>query len=129
MKLVAVSGFMLLALLINWRVTQYAARLFGYARALGPPLVVRALCAMGMDRLVVALALASNSFQPVWELCIRAGGLSAVRARVRGTAGAIVIARYLLSGTRFRSAWFGALGDDARRARGGLIAPRRYLPR
>ncbi len=34
-KLVTVTGFMLLALLINWRVTELVARLFGYSRVLG----------------------------------------------------------------------------------------------
>jgi hypothetical protein len=35
-KLAAVSGFVLMALVINWRVTQLVAGRFGYARPLGP---------------------------------------------------------------------------------------------
>ena len=55
-KLVAVSGFMLMALLINWRVTQLVARAVRLCASAGTR-VVRLLCAVGMDRLVVALAL------------------------------------------------------------------------
>ena len=38
-KLIAVSSFLLLAVLINWIVTQHVARLFGYAYGLGPSLI------------------------------------------------------------------------------------------
>ena len=34
-KFIAVSSFLLFAVLINWTVTQHVARLFGYARAVG----------------------------------------------------------------------------------------------
>jgi hypothetical protein len=38
-KLIAVSSFLLLAVLVNWIVTQHVARLFGYAYGLGPSLI------------------------------------------------------------------------------------------
>ena len=38
-KFIAVSSFVLLAVLINWIVTQHVARLFGYAPGLGPSLI------------------------------------------------------------------------------------------
>ncbi len=37
-KLISVLSFIALIVLINWMVTQYAARLFGYSRVLGPRL-------------------------------------------------------------------------------------------
>src|SRR5258708_8434630 len=39
MKLISVASFATAALFINWWVTQHAARLFGYAPALGPSLI------------------------------------------------------------------------------------------
>jgi type IV secretion system protein VirD4 len=125
-KLVAVSGFILLALLINWRVTELAARLFGYSRVLGPSL-------FGLYAPWEWIVWWSRwhwveHFQPVWELCIREAAYSLL-ALAAGTAGVVAVARYLLSATSSdlhgSARW--AATRDVRAA--GLIAPRAYLPR
>ena len=127
-KLIAVSSFLLLAVLINWIVTQHVARLFGYAPGSGPSLIGQHLCAVGMAGLVDALALGGAAPAAV-GIMPAAGCLSLIRSRAATAAGDRDIARYFLS-ERLRSAWFGALGERARcRAIGGLIAPSVYLPR
>ena len=68
-KLAAIWGFILLALLINWRVTELAARLFGHSQALGRSL-------FGLYAPWEWIVWWSRwhwveHFQPVWELCIR----------------------------------------------------------
>ena len=68
-KLAAMSGFILLALLINWRVTELAARLFGYSRALGPSMF--GLYAPWEWMVWWSRWHWVEHFQPVWELCIR----------------------------------------------------------
>ena len=95
MKLIAVSGFLLLAVLINWIVTQHVARLFGYARRTRAVLDWQHLCAVGMARLVDALALGGAASAAV-GIMPAPGGLSAVRSW-RLAAGSVIIARYLVS--------------------------------
>ena len=116
-KLVSVSGFILLALLINWRVTEHrgaAIRLF--ARAGAVP--VRRLYAPWEWIVWWSRWHWVEHFQPVWELCIREAAY-ALLALAAGTAGVIVVARYLLSANQLGPAWFGALGGHARRESGG----------
>ena len=125
-KLVAVSGFLLLAILINWETTQEAARLLGYSQLLGPTLLGGIYAPWewivwwsrwhGAERL-----------EPLWELCTREVALPLLG--IGGlAAGAILITRYLLSGTNSdlhgSARW--ATTRDVRAA--GLIAPRRYVP-
>ena len=127
MKLVAVSGFMLMALLINWRVTQLVAGRFGYARPLGPAW-------FGFYAPWEWMVWWSrwhwvDRFQPIWEFSIREAAYPLLVVSA-ATAGVIVIARYFLKCKRFRSAWFRALGNErATCDRPGLIAPPAYLPR
>ena len=124
-KLIAVSSFLLMALLINWRVTQLVAGLFGYARPLGPAW-------FGFYAPWEWMVWWSrwhwvDRFQPIWEYSIREAAypLLAVSA---ATAGVIVIARYFLSGTSsdLHGSAHWAATRDVRSA--GLIAPRTYLP-
>src|ERR1700722_5854093 len=125
-KLAAVSGFLLMALLINWRVTQLVAGRFGYARPLGPAW-------LGFYAPWEWLVWWSrwhwvDRFQPIWEFSIREAAypLLAVSA---ATVGVIVIARYFLSGTNSdlhgSAHWAGT--RDVRSA--GLIARPGYIPR
>jgi len=125
-KLVAVSGFLLIALLINWRVTQLVAGLFGYARPLGPAWfgfyapwewIIWWSRWHWVDR-----------FQPIWEFSIREAAYPLLVVSA-ATAGVIVIARYLLSASDsdlHGSAHWGTT-RDVRSA--SLIAPLTYLPR
>ena len=79
-KFIAVSSFLLFAVLINWMVTQHcgaAVRLCAGTRAV---LAGQHLCAVGVARLVDALALGGAA--PAAMGCVPAsGGLSAVRCR------------------------------------------------
>jgi type IV secretion system protein VirD4 len=125
-KLAAVSTFMLMALLINWRVTQLVAGRFGYARPLGSAWfgfyapwewVVWWTRWHWVDR-----------FQPIWEFSIREAAYPLLVVSA-ATAGVIVIARYLLSASDsdlHGSAHWGTT-RDLRSA--SLIAPQTYLPR
>jgi type IV secretion system protein VirD4 len=125
-KLIAVSSFLLMGLLINWRVTQLVAALFGYARPLGPAW-------FGLYAPWEWIVWWSrwhwvDRFQPIWELSIREAAYPLL-VLAAATAGVIVIARYFLSGTTSdlhgSARW--AETRDVRAA--GLIAPRRYLPK
>jgi type IV secretory pathway TraG/TraD family ATPase VirD4 len=123
-KLIAVSSFLLMALLINWRVTQLVAGLFGYGRPLGPAW-------FGFYAPWEWMVWWSrwhwvDRFQPIWEFSIREAAypLLAVSA---ATAGVIVIARYFLSGTSsdLHGSAHWAATRDVRSA--GLIAPRTLI--
>ena len=124
-KLAALSGFVLLALLINWRVTEFAARLFGHSRALGPTL-------FGLYAPWEWIVWWSRwhwveHFQPVWELCIREAAWPLLAASAV-TVGTILLARYLLggSGSDLHGSARWAATRDVRAA--GLIAPRAHVP-
>jgi type IV secretion system protein VirD4 len=124
-KLVALSGFFLTALLINWRVTQYAAWMFGHARALGP---ARFGLYAPWEWIVWWLRWHwVEQFQPMWEVCIRKAALPLLGAAAV-TAGTVLLARYLLSGSgsdlHGSARW--ATTRDVRAA--GLIPPRAWLP-
>src|SRR5712691_1705386 len=95
-KLATVSGFVIAALLINWRVTQLAARLFGYSRALGPS-------RFGLYAPWEWIVWWSRwhwveHFQPVWQLCIREATWPLLAFAV-ATAGVIQLGRLVLSGS------------------------------
>ena len=126
-KLISVSSFATAALLINWWVTQHAARLFGYAPALGPALpggfyapwewVAWWTRWHGVERLA-----------PLWELCAREAALPLLAAGALA-AGAINLARWWLRDTtpdlHGSARWM-----TAREVRAsGFLAPPRYLPR
>jgi len=126
-KLVTVSGFILMADLINWRVTQHTAQLFGYAPGLGPSLFGRLYAPWEWIVWWSRWHWVEN-FHPVWELCIREAAYPLL-ALAAVTAGAILIARYLLSGTGsdLHGSAHWATTRDVRAA--GLIARLTYVPR
>jgi type IV secretion system protein VirD4 len=125
-KLIAVSSFLLLAVLINWIVTQHVARLFGYAPGLGPSLIGNIYAPWGWLVWWTRWHWAEQ-LQPLWELCIRQAAYPLIILAM-GTGGVIGLARYFLSGTSSdlhgSARW--ATAADVRSA--GLIAPRTYLP-
>jgi type IV secretion system protein VirD4 len=126
-KLISVASFAVAALLINWWVTERAARLFGYAPALGPALPGGLYAPWawiewwmrwhGVERL-----------QPVWELCARDAALPLLVAAALA-AGAINFARWWLCDTtpdlHGSARW---ITDQEVRA-SGFLAPPQYVPR
>src|SRR5579859_5391951 len=96
-KLATISGFLVLALLINWTVTQHAAQLFGYSRALGPSLA-GGLYAPWEWIVWWSRWHGAEQLEPVWELCIRAAALPLLACGALA-AGTVLIARYLLADT------------------------------
>ncbi len=96
-KLIAVSSFLLLAVLINWIVTQHVARLFGYASGLGPSLIGNIYAPWEWVVWWTRWHWAEQ-LQPLWELCIRQAAYPLIILAM-GTVGAIGLARYFLSGT------------------------------
>jgi type IV secretion system protein VirD4 len=125
-KLIAVSSFLLLAVLTNWMVTQHVARLFGYASGLGPSLIGNIYAPWGWLVWWTRWHWAEQ-LQPLWELCIRQAAYPLIILAM-GTVGVIGLARYFLSGPSSdlhgSARW--ATTADVRSA--GLIAPRNYLP-
>src|ERR1700677_3849123 len=125
-KLAAVSGFLLMALLINWRVTQLVAQVFGHARPLGPSFL--GLYAPWAWVVWWTRWHRVARFQPIWDFSLREAAypLFVVTA---ATAGVIGIARYFLSGSESdlhgSARW--AATRDVRAA--GLIAPLVYIPK
>jgi len=125
-KLVSVSSFIGLALLINWMLTQHAARIFGYSRVLGPSLIA-GLYAPWEWILWWSRWHGAEQLEPVWELCIREASYSLLALAVL-TAATIIIARYLLRGS-FSDLYGSARWATTRDVRAaGLIAPRAYVP-
>src|SRR5215472_16843847 len=125
-KLISVSSFIGLALLINWMVTQHAARIFGYSRVLGPQLF-SGLYPPWEWIIWWSRWHGAEPLEPVWELCIREAAYPLLALAVL-TATVIIVARYLLRGT------FSDLHGSARWAKtrdnraAGLIAPHTYVP-
>jgi type IV secretion system protein VirD4 len=124
-KLISGSSLLLLALVINWMVTQHAARMFGYSRALGR-------AAFGVYAPWEWIVWWSRwnrveRFQPVWELCMREAAWPLLVATAAAAA-VIVLARHLLkgSGSDLHGSARWAVTRDVRAA--GLIAPLSYLP-
>src|SRR5215472_12427852 len=125
-KLISVSTFIALAMLINWMITQQAARLFGYSRALGPSLIV-GLYAPWEWIFWWGRWHGAARLEPVWELCAREAAYPLLVLAVL-TAATIIIARYIARGSTadlYGSARW-ATTRDVRAA--GLIAPRAYVP-
>src|SRR5712692_8958057 len=116
-KLISVSSFIGLALLINWMVTQHAARLFGYSRALGPALI-GGLYAPWEWMLWWSRWQGADQLEPVWQICCRETAYQLLGLSVL-TAATIIIARPSIAWNGLRPAWVSALGDYARRSRGG----------
>jgi type IV secretion system protein VirD4 len=126
-KLISVSAFVLLAVLVNWRVTQHAAWLFGYSRVLGPSLA-GGLYAPWEWLVWWTRWHAAEQLEPVWELCIRQAAypLLALGALAAGT---VLAARHWLSGEtpdlHGSARWANAREVWAT----GFLAPPRRLPR
>ena len=116
-KLISVSSFIGLALLINWMVTQHAARLFGYSRALGPALI-GGLYAPWEWILWWSRWQGADQLEPVWEICCRETAYPLLGLAVL-TAATVIIARHLLRGTASDLHGSARWGDYARRSRGG----------
>ena len=125
-KLIAVSSFLLMALLINWRVTQLVAGLFGYARPLGPAWF--GFYAPWEWIIWWARWHWVDRFQPIWEFSIREAAYPLLVISA-ATAGVVVITRYFLSASNsdLHGSAHWATIRDVRSA--GLIAPPAYLPR
>ncbi len=125
-KLVSVLSFAIAALLINWWVTQRAARMLGHALALGAALpggiyapwewIVWWTRWHGVTQL-----------QPVWDLCAREAALPLIAAAAIA-AGAINLARWWWSDStpdlHGSARW--ANTRDVRAT--GFLAPPSYLP-
>ena len=94
-KFIAVSGFLLLAIVINWIVTQHVARLFGYAPGLGPALLGSIYAPWGW-LVWWARWHWAEQLQPVWELCLRQAAYPLFGAGALA-AGSVIIARYLIA--------------------------------
>ena len=89
------SGFLLLAILINWIVTQHVARLFGYAPGLGPSLIGNIYAPW--EWLVWWTRWHwAEQLQPLWELCLRQAAYPLFGAGALA-AGSVIIARYLVA--------------------------------
>src|SRR6516162_2889028 len=93
-KLVSVSTFVLLAVMVNWRVTQQAAWLFGYSRVLGSSLA--GWYAPWQWLVWWTRWHGAEQLEPVWELCIRQAAypLLALGALAAGT---VIAARHWLA--------------------------------
>ncbi len=126
LKLVSLSTFIALAVLINWMITQNAARLLGYSRVLGTSLI-GGLYAPWEWIVWWSRWHDAPQLEPVWKLCLHEAAYPLLVLAVL-TAATIIIARYLLRGTfsdlHGSARW--ATTRDVRAA--GLIAPRAYLP-
>ncbi len=126
-KLISVSSFIVLAVLINWIVTQRAARLFGYSRALGPSLL-GGFYAPWEWIVWWSRWHGAEQLEPVWALCTREAAYPLLALAVL-TAATVFIARYLARGSTAdlhgSARW--ATTRDVRAA--GFIAPRTYVPR
>ena len=125
-KLISVSSFAAGALLINWWVTEHAAQMLGYARALGPNLAGRLYAPwewiVWWTRWHGVMEL-----QPVWDLCAREAALPLLVAAAI-TAGAINLARWWLNDStpdlHGSARWVKT--RDVRAT--GFLAPPSYLP-
>jgi type IV secretion system protein VirD4 len=125
-KLASLVGFILAALIINWRVTELTAARFGYSWALGPSLlglyapwdwVTWFVRWHGVVR-----------FQPIWERALwEAGPALAIAGAL--AAGAVHAGRWWLRrdtpDLHGSAHWLSAREVRA----SGLLAPREYLPR
>ena len=127
MKLISVASFATAALFINWWVTQHAARLFGYAPALGPSLI-GGLYAPWEWIVWWTRWHEAERLQPMWELCAREAALPLLVAAGLA-AGAINFARWWLRDTtpdlHGSARWANA--QEVRAS--GFLAPLQYLPR
>jgi type IV secretion system protein VirD4 len=125
-KVLGVTVFVGLALILNWMATQQVARMFGYARPLGVPLIGGLYAPWGW---IVWWARwhGAAHFAPVWAQCAHevlypVGALAALLALTIGGA------RHLLRGTAsdlYGSARWATL-RDVRAA--GFITPSHYVP-
>jgi type IV secretion system protein VirD4 len=126
-KLIAVSSFLLLAVLINWIVTQHVARLFGYAPGLGPSLIGNIYAPWAWLAWWTHWHWAEQ-LQPLWELCLRQTAYPLFGAGALA-AGSVIIARYLIADDtpdlHGSARWSNAREVWAT----GFLAPVRILPR
>ncbi len=125
-KVVGVTMFVGITLILNWMVTQQVAGMFGYARALGVPLI-GGLYAPWEWMVWWARWHAAARLAPVWAQCTHELGwpVATLAALLVATIGG---ARYQLRGTAsdlYGSARWGTL-RDVRAA--GFVAPTHYVP-
>lgn len=127
MKLIAVSSFVLLAVLINWIVTQHVARLFGYAPGLGPSLIGNIYAPWAWLVWWTHWHWAEQ-LQPLWELCLRQAAYPLFAAGALA-AGSVIVARHLIADDtpdlHGSARWANAREVWA----SGFLAPVRILPR
>ena len=93
-KFIAVSSFLLVAILINWMVTQHVARLFGYAPGLGPSLLGNIYAPWAWLAWWTRWHWAAQ-LQPLWDSCLRQAAYPLFGAGALA-AGSVIIARYLV---------------------------------
>jgi type IV secretion system protein VirD4 len=120
-KVIGVTSFVVLTLIINWAVTQQVARLFGYARALGSPLI-GGLYAPWAWMVWWLHWHSAAQLQPVWAMCTREVTRPVAELGVVLVV-SIGVCRYLLRGTAadlYGSARWATL-RDVRAA--GLVMP------
>ena len=94
-KFIAVSSFLLVAILINWIVTQHVARLFGYAPGLGPSLLGNIYVPWAWLGWWTRWHWAAQ-LQPLWDACLRQAAYPLFGAGALA-AGSVIVARYLVS--------------------------------
>ena len=126
-KLITLSSFMVLALLVNWRVTQHIAWLFGYSQLLGPSLIAR-LYAPWEWLVWWTRWHGVEQFEPIWELCIRQ---AAYPLLALGTlaAGSVIAARHLLADETPDLHGSARLMNASEVRASGFLAPSQPLPR
>ncbi len=125
-KLISVSSLVALALLINWWVTQHAARLFSYAPALGPSLI-GGLYAPWEWVVWWTRWHDVERLQPLWELCTREAAYPVLALGVLA-AGTVIVARHLLADDT-PDLHGSARWANAREVRAsGFLAPSQPLP-
>jgi hypothetical protein len=83
-KLISVASFLTVALAINWVVTERAAAIFGYSPLLGPRAHRPTLRAVGVDRVVGALAHHAGILASVANMCPRGRATTSDRSSACG---------------------------------------------
>ena len=126
-KLTTLSSFMVLALLVNWRVTQHIAWLFGYSQLLGPSLIA-GLYAPWEWLVWWTRWHGVEQFEPIWELCIRQ---AAYPLLALGTlaAGSVIAARHFLADETPDLHGSARLMNPSEVRASGFLSPSQPLPR
>jgi type IV secretion system protein VirD4 len=126
-KLISLSSFAAAALLINWWVTERAARMLGHAPALGAALLGGIYAPWEWIAWWTRWH-GVTQLQPVWDLCAREAALPLLVAAAIA-AGAINLARWWLNDST-PDLHGSARWENTRDVRAtGFLAPPSYLPR